>query len=123
MRLRHVTYHDGPGLLCASSAAAICFEDSIRDHQKATSISDNNGQFTIECRRIVWPSAAKEVAMSSPSTRRLPTLAVHDFGPGQDHVAVAYQNGRIFAILHKNDPAHRYLPSVHLEPKRQEEEQ
>jgi hypothetical protein len=54
--------------------------------------------------------------MSSPSTRRLPTLAVHDFGLGQDHVAIAYQNGKIFAILHKNDPAHRHLAHVYLEP-------
>ncbi len=53
--------------------------------------------------------------MSSPSSRQLPTLAIHDFGHGQDDVVIAYQNGRIFAILHKNDPAHRHLPNVHLD--------
>ncbi len=54
--------------------------------------------------------------MSSPNPRRLPTLVVNDFGPGQDHVAVPYQCGRIFAILHRNDPAHQHLPNVHLDP-------
>ncbi len=54
--------------------------------------------------------------MSSPNPRQLPTLAVSDFGPGQDHVAVPYQSGRIFAILHRNDPAHQHLPNVDLDP-------
>ncbi len=54
--------------------------------------------------------------MSSPTSSRLPALAVSDFGPGLDHVAVTYQHARIFAILHRNDPAHQHLPHVHLEP-------
>ncbi len=54
--------------------------------------------------------------MSSPSSGQLPKLGVADFGPGRDHVAVAYQNGRIFAFLHKNDPAHQHLPNVPLDP-------
>src|SRR5438105_832340 len=53
--------------------------------------------------------------MSSPRSGHLPTLTVADFGPGRDHVAVSYQNGRIFAILHRNDPAHPHLPHVRLD--------
>jgi hypothetical protein len=44
----------------------------------------------------------------------LPTLSVSDFGPGKDHVAEAHQNGRVFAILHVNDPARALLPHLHL---------
>ena len=54
--------------------------------------------------------------MSPPGSGHLPALGFADFGSGQDHAAVAYQNGRIFAILHNNDPAHQYLPSLNLDP-------
>jgi hypothetical protein len=54
--------------------------------------------------------------MSSPGAGQLPKLGVADFGPGQDHVAVAYHGGRIFAILHKTDVAHQHLPNVRLSP-------
>jgi hypothetical protein len=54
--------------------------------------------------------------MSSPGTGPLPTLSVADFGPGQDHVAVAYQGGRLFAILHHQNAAHQYLLQVSLDP-------
>jgi hypothetical protein len=54
--------------------------------------------------------------MSSPSSGALPRLDVADFAPGQDHVTVAYQGGRICAILHRNDPAHPHLPNLFLDP-------
>ena len=54
--------------------------------------------------------------MSSPRSGTLTQLRLPDFAPGQDHVAVAYQKGRIFAILHKNDPAHQHLPNVQMPP-------
>jgi len=54
--------------------------------------------------------------MSSPTSGGLPKLNVADFASGQDHVAISYQNGRIFAILHKNDPAHRFFPHVDFDP-------
>jgi len=53
--------------------------------------------------------------MSSPPYGQLPRLGVSDFGPGKDHVAEAYQNGRIFAIIHKGDPVRQHLPSLYLD--------
>jgi len=41
---------------------------------------------------------------------------VADFAPGRDYVAVAFQNGRVFAILHASDPALPYLPVVAVDP-------
>src|SRR5262249_53674501 len=43
--------------------------------------------------------------MSSPGHGPLPTLTAGDFGPGQDHVAEVSVQGKVFAILHKDDPA------------------
>jgi hypothetical protein len=40
----------------------------------------------------------------------LPSLTVGDFGPGQDHVGESHQGGRVFAILHRADPARPILP-------------
>ena len=42
----------------------------------------------------------------------LPFLAVADFGPGLDHAAESYQGGKVFFILHKNDPARGILPNL-----------
>ena len=47
---------------------------------------------------------------------QLPLLGVADFGPGCDHVAEAYQNGRVFAAVHRDDPVRRYLPLLDLDP-------
>src|SRR5712691_4488045 len=46
----------------------------------------------------------------------LPLLSVADFAPGQDHVAEAYHNGKVFAILHKDDPARAVLPQLQFPP-------
>jgi hypothetical protein len=54
--------------------------------------------------------------MSSPTAAPLPNLGLADFAPGLDHIAVSYQNGRIFAISHRNDPTHQHLPNVYLDP-------
>lgn len=53
--------------------------------------------------------------MTSPISGQLPKLGVSDFGPGKDHVAEAYQNGRVFAIIHKDDPVRQYLPNLYLD--------
>jgi hypothetical protein len=50
--------------------------------------------------------------MSSPSFASLPKLGVADFGPGMDHVAEAYHNGRVFAIVHKSDLARQVIPNL-----------
>lgn len=42
----------------------------------------------------------------------MPVLAAADFGPGLEHVAESYQNGKIFAVLHNNDPARAILPNL-----------
>src|SRR5579872_3683495 len=42
----------------------------------------------------------------------LPALSVVDFGPTLEHVAESYQGGKVFAILHKNDPARGILPNL-----------
>jgi hypothetical protein len=42
----------------------------------------------------------------------LPKLTLADFGPTLDHVAEAYQGGKIFAMLHKDDPARAILPRL-----------
>jgi hypothetical protein len=43
---------------------------------------------------------------------QLPKLQVGDFAPGQDHVAESYHNGKVFAILHKDDTARQILPNL-----------
>jgi hypothetical protein len=48
--------------------------------------------------------------MSSMGLGPLPQLAVGDFGPHQDHVAEASVNDKVFAILHKDDPARAIVP-------------
>src|SRR4051794_26260637 len=42
----------------------------------------------------------------------LPQLTVNDFGPTQDHVAEAFLAGKVFAILHRADPARAVLPHL-----------
>jgi hypothetical protein len=55
--------------------------------------------------------------MSSPSPGRLlPRLGVADFQPGADHVSEAFQNGRVFAIVHKDDPVRQLLANLPLDP-------
>jgi hypothetical protein len=54
--------------------------------------------------------------MNPAGSAQLPTLAVADFGPGLDHVAEVHQNGRLFAIVHKNDPVRQHLPVIQLDP-------
>jgi hypothetical protein len=46
----------------------------------------------------------------------LPKLGVSDFGPGLDHVAEAYQSGRVFAIVQKGDPVRQLLPGLLIDP-------
>jgi hypothetical protein len=48
--------------------------------------------------------------MTSPNP--LPRLDVADFGPGLDHVAEVYHQGKVFAILHKDDPIRGLLPGL-----------
>jgi len=48
--------------------------------------------------------------------QQLPALRVADFGPGLDHVAEAYLNGKVVAILHKGEPARSILPGLVLAP-------
>jgi hypothetical protein len=52
--------------------------------------------------------------MSAPGQGPLPSLAVSDFGPGQDHVAEASLNGKVFAILHKDEPARTIVSGLSL---------
>src|SRR5262249_16260311 len=54
--------------------------------------------------------------MSSPGQSQLPKLGVSDFGPGKDHVAEAYQNGKVFGILHVGDPVRALLANLSLDP-------
>jgi hypothetical protein len=53
--------------------------------------------------------------MSSPGPLSLPALGASDFGPGKDHVSESYQGGRVFAIVHKDDPVRQYLASLLLD--------
>jgi hypothetical protein len=43
-------------------------------------------------------------------------LGLADFGPGLAHVAEAYQNGKVFAIVHQSDPARIILPGLVFAP-------
>ena len=52
--------------------------------------------------------------MTPSAPQPLPLLTATDFGPGLDHVAEAYQNGKVFAILHKSDPARPILSGLSL---------
>jgi hypothetical protein len=36
-------------------------------------------------------------------------------GPGQEHVAESFQSGKVFAILHKDDPARPHLASLRFD--------
>jgi hypothetical protein len=54
--------------------------------------------------------------MSGSGPGSLPQLGVGDFGPGRDHVAEPFLQGRVFAILHKDDPARAILPRLQLPP-------
>jgi hypothetical protein len=54
--------------------------------------------------------------MTPSASQPLPLLTVADFGPGSDHVADAYHNGKVFAILHKSDPARAILPGLSFAP-------
>jgi hypothetical protein len=50
--------------------------------------------------------------MSSPRQGQLPALTLADFGPGQEHRAKSFNQGKVFAILHKNDAARSVLPGL-----------
>lgn len=50
--------------------------------------------------------------MNGPGPQQLPRLSVGDFAPGLDHVAEAYQRGKVFAILRRDDPARVLVPSL-----------
>jgi hypothetical protein len=50
--------------------------------------------------------------LSSPGQGPLPTLDVADFGPGQLHVAQAFVQDKVFAILRGDDPALSVLPNL-----------
>jgi hypothetical protein len=54
--------------------------------------------------------------MSSPGQGHLPQLTAADFGPGKDHVAEPHHNGKIFAIVHKDDPVRLILPNLTFAP-------
>jgi hypothetical protein len=54
--------------------------------------------------------------MNPAGSGQLPKLGVADFGPGLDHVAEAYQNGRVFAIARRDDPVRQHLPGLLLDP-------
>ena len=49
--------------------------------------------------------------MSGPPLS-LPKLGVGDFGPTELHVAEAVLAGKVFAILHRDDPARGILPGL-----------
>jgi hypothetical protein len=51
-------------------------------------------------------------AMTSLTPGRLPKLAVTDFGPGQDHLVEVFLQGKVVALLHKDDPARQVLPGL-----------
>ena len=50
--------------------------------------------------------------MSSPGQGALPILGVSDFGPGALHVAQAFVQDKVFAILRADDPALPVLPNL-----------
>ncbi len=50
--------------------------------------------------------------MSSPGSGWLPTLDVSDFGPGQLHVAQAFVQDKVFAIVRGDDPSLPLLPNL-----------
>jgi len=54
--------------------------------------------------------------MSSPGGKQLPKLSVVDFGPGMDHVFDVEQNGKVVAIVHKNDPVRQHLANLAFDP-------
>ncbi len=54
--------------------------------------------------------------MSPSSSTPLPALVVADFAPGLDHVAEAALQDKVFAIMHKNDPARSIIPRLVFAP-------
>jgi hypothetical protein len=56
------------------------------------------------------------VEMSPPGGNPLPKLDVADFGPGLDHVVDVQQNGKVIAIVHKNDAVRQYLVNLAFDP-------
>src|SRR4051812_35365199 len=42
----------------------------------------------------------------------LPSLGVHDFGPARQHVAETLLGGKVFALLHRDDPARGIVPNL-----------
>jgi hypothetical protein len=50
--------------------------------------------------------------MTPHSPGQLPMLALSDFGPGLDHVIDVHDNGKVIALLHKDDPVRLILPNL-----------
>src|SRR5947207_2055418 len=50
--------------------------------------------------------------MSPAGGNPFPKLSAADFGPGLDHVVDVEQNGKVIAIVHKDDPVRPYLPNL-----------
>src|SRR5437868_4570772 len=55
-------------------------------------------------------------AMMPSGPQHLPALRVADFGPGLNHVAEAYHNGKVFAIMHKDEPVRLALAGLPFTP-------
>jgi hypothetical protein len=59
--------------------------------------------------------AGREVLAMVPAwPKSLPQLKVSDFGTGRDHVAETHCNRKVFALLHRDDPARQILPNLLL---------
>jgi len=54
--------------------------------------------------------------MSPSSSGQLPILVLADFGPGMEHVVETYHNGKVVAIVHKDDPARQVIPNLQFGP-------
>lgn len=52
--------------------------------------------------------------MSSPWSSQLPKLGIGDFAPGQAHVVDIHENGKIIAMVHRNDPLRLILPNLRI---------
>jgi hypothetical protein len=48
--------------------------------------------------------------MSSSSSGQLPKLGVLDFAPGKDHLVEICHQGKVIALVHKDDPVRPILP-------------
>jgi hypothetical protein len=53
-----------------------------------------------------------DAIMSPSAPAPLPALGLVDFGPGADHVVEASCQDKVFAILHKYDPARMIIPHL-----------